>query len=111
MTGARHICDASTGFRPALVSPAFKSPRDRLRWMVRHLNLSAFSREDRQAAAADPAIVWDASARQYRPRRKGDAPRFANLAQPVPGADPSATTPARPGEALDSVEGSGGIER
>ena len=85
MTDPQYIKNASTGYMPALLIPDFKSKKAEVRWKVRHLNLCALDRETRQAAAADPAIIWDAAIRQYRFRRPRD--------------------PAAPAQPLDAAEG------
>lgn len=99
--------DASTGYMPALVTPIFTSKRAEVRWKVRHLNLCALDRETRQAAAADPAIVWDADDRQYRMRRRSDPPRqeavdSARQPDPCPKAGDTPPHPSLP--RLDSAE-------
>lgn len=84
MQGPTYIKNAATGYMPALMIPDFKSKREEVRWKVRHLNLCALDRETRQAAAADPAIIWDATIRQYRFRRRSD---LAAPAQPLDAAE------------------------
>lgn len=96
MNDTQVICDDRTGHMPGLVVPAFKTKREEVRWKVRHLNLCAFDRETRQAAAADPAIVWDAEARQYRFRRRSDPPRPDGVVQYLDPANAANATPAPP---------------
>lgn len=99
--------DATTGFMPGFAIPEFASKREEVRWKVRHLNLSAMDRATRQAAAADPAIVWDEATRQYRSRRRSDPPRVARASQSPDPAIAAAATPAPRVATGDHVEGEG----
>lgn len=108
MNDAPVIRDASTGYMPGIVIPAFASKREEVRWKVRHLNLCALDRETRQAAAADPAIVWDAEAWQYRFRRRSDPPRLEGVGQYQDPADASNPPPPPPLATGGNVEGARG---
>lgn len=96
MNDPQYLLDASTGYMPGLAIPAFKSLREEVRWKVRHLNLCALDRPTRQAAAADPAIVWDEATRQYRFRRRSDPPRVVVAPQSLDPDQAVAASPAPP---------------
>lgn len=102
------IRNASTGYMPGLAIPEFKSKREEVRWKVRHLNLCALDLDIRRAASADPAIVWDEAARQYRSRRRSDPPRVEMAAQSLGSADAAAATPAPRAATGDNVGAAGG---
>lgn len=113
MPELRIICNAATGFMPGILIPEFRSKRAEVRWKVRHLNLSALDRETRQAAAADPAIIWDEEDRQYRFRRKSDGPRPSPNQSDPSGrgvATPPAPAPADDGGDPAQADGEGGTE-
>lgn len=121
MSGLKYIRTAASGFMPALVIPDFKSKKAEVRWKVRHLNLCALDRETRQAAAADPAIIWDATIRQYRLRRRSDpAPSLsplqgpagcASAEQPDRTVDPLGSAPAPGNRGLDPIAGALGLDQ
>lgn len=110
MTEPQIICDARTGFMPGLLPPDFTSKREEVRWKVRHLTLRALDRETRQAAAADPAIVWDTEERQYRFRRKGDVPRGEGSGQYLDPGEASNALPPPPLAKGGGAEGEGASE-
>lgn len=121
MSELKYIKNAATGYMPALMIPDFKSKREEVRWKVRHLNLCALDRETRQAAAADPAIIWDATIRQYRFRRPSDpaapaqpldaAEGCASAGQPDRSRDRPESAPAPGDRSLDLIAGAPDLDQ